>query len=107
ALLLLTIDESRAGYEINCCDLGQRYLCRSVCALYSDRDVANCAWSVPIARRKSHNNRKMLIAIRYIQFTGGIATNGGANRRINIAGGEAIAAGALTININLYSRLAE
>ena len=60
-----------------------------------------------IARREPDDDRKVLVAVRHIELAGRIAPNGRTNGRIDIAWSEPVTAGAGTIDIDLYSGLAE
>src|SRR5262249_1740663 len=107
ALLLLAIDERRAGHQIDLRDLAQRYLRDFIGnrILHRNGQTADGLDVLPIFGRQSNDEREVPVASFLVEVACRPAADGGLNRRIDVAGRQPIARGCLPIDIDAKRRL--
>ena len=109
ALLILAIDEGRAGDEPYGSGVGERYRHDAAAAgvWRADRDAANGVEALAIVRREAHDHRKVPIATLLVEIAGCLASDRSDYSRVDVAGGEPVARGSGAVDVDLDRRLAE
>src|SRR5271165_1231734 len=109
ALLLFAVDEGRAGDEVHVRDVLERHLDQTaaVGGVRADRNMLDRFEVLPEWRRQAHHHREMPVAAALVEVAGTLAADRGLNDRVDVARSEAVAGGALAIDVDAYRRLSE
>src|SRR5262249_8320963 len=109
ALLLLAVDEGRAGHQVDARDLAERYL-RDLVGdriLNRDRQTTDRLYVLPIFRRQSNDQREVPITSLLIEVARGLSADGGLNRCVDVAGRQPLTPGCLPVDIDAERWLAQ
>ena len=108
ALLLLAVNERRAGNEMHVRHVGQRYLHRpAVRVRRTDLDVANRLQVLAIRRREAHDDRKIAIAACLVKAAGCLTSDRRLNRGVDVTRQQAITRSPNSVDVDADRRLTQ
>src|SRR5262249_21412643 len=108
ALLGLAVDVEGAGGEVDLGNFGQRYLYyTAVGSRRADGDAPERLHVLAVARRQPHQHGEMPVAARLVEIARRLAADCRLDGGIDVAGREAVAGGALAVDVDADGGLAE